>query len=196
MPWYNPDDPKQRNAGLVGLVLLALIYPYNSFYHSGKRAEVTVLQDSLEALEQQNLRAQVLAARGGGQIEETMAEFERHVARLEELIPAGEEVAQLLNDITQRARQVNVRMNDIQPETPEGVGMYERRAYSISFIGEYHNVARLLADIASMPRIVRPVELNVEPYPQPDQFPQFTAPILATFRIETYVLPQGAAGGA
>lgn len=196
MPWYNPDDPKQRNAGLVGLVLLALIYPYNSFYHSGKREEVTVLQDSLEALEQQNLRAEVLAARGGGQIEETMAEFERHVARLEELIPAGDEVAGLINDITTRARQANVRLNDVQPETRESVGMYERQAYSMSFIGEYHNVARLLADIASLPRIVRPIELNVEAYPQPGQFPQFTAPVIATFRVETYVLPQAAAGGA
>lgn len=199
MPWYNPEDPKQRNAGIVGIVLLALIYPYNAFYHSGQRETVATLADSVETLENANTRAQVLAARGGGRIEETMAEYERQVAQLEELIPASAEVSTLLDEINQRARQFNVRPNDLNPETPESVGIYERQAYQMSFVGEYHDVGRLLAEIASLSRIVRPLELSVTAWPQPQQFPQYRSPVLADFRIETYVLPrrvEAPAGGA
>lgn len=193
MPWYNPTDPKQRNAGVVGVVLLALIYPYNQFYHSPRKAELEVLQDSLQTLEQRNLAAQVQAARGGGRIEETMALYERQVAKLEELIPAGEQVAELLDQISQASRQTGIRVDQWTPETPESMGFYDRQALQLSVVGEYHNVARFLADIASLPRIVRPSELHVEAYPQPQAFPQYHSPVLADFRVETYVLPHSEA---
>jgi len=60
-------------------------------------------------------------------------------------------------------------------------------------IGEYHNVARFLTEIASLSRIVTPVELTVEPFQQPTMYPEYVSPILASFRIETYVLPEAAA---
>lgn len=193
MPWYNPTDPKQRNAGVVGLVLIAMVYPYNRFYHSGHTEALAVLQDSLESLETVNLTAQVLAARGGGRIEETMAEYERQAAKLEELIPAGEEVAGLMQDISLQSRIANVRVNDLTPEVPESVGGYELRATQMSVIGEYHDVARFLAAIANLPRIVTPLQLSVEVYSSPEQFPQYEAPVIADFRIETYVLLESSA---
>ena len=79
MAWYNPPDPKQRNALLIAIVLLALIYPFYSFWYKGKREEVANMQQRLETLEGQNRRAQVLAARGGGDLEERMALYERQV---------------------------------------------------------------------------------------------------------------------
>jgi len=66
------------------------------------------------------------------------------------------------------------------------------RSYEMNAIGDYHNVARFLAEIASLPRIVTPVELTVEPFQQPTLYPELEAPVLASFRIETYVLPEAA----
>ena len=137
MPWYNPEDPKQRNAGLAGVLLLASIYLYNMFYHGDQVASLTLLQDSLETLEAENLRAQVLAARGGGQIEETMAEYERQVSKLEELIPAGEDVAGVLQDVQVEARLANVRVDQWTPEIPESVGIYEMRAVAMSAVATF-----------------------------------------------------------
>lgn len=198
MAWYNPSDPKQRNALIVGVILLALIYPFHAFWYKEQRTEVTDMQTRLETLEDQNRRAQVLAARGGGDLEERLALYERQVAKLEELIPAAEEVAGLLDDISVRARQVGVEVNRMVPEPPESGAFYSKTSYDLRVIGEYHSVARFLTEVASLARIVTPVELDIQPYPQPLQFPEYASPIMASFRIETFVLPEStptAAGG-
>jgi Tfp pilus assembly protein PilO len=63
-------------------------------------------------------------------------------------------------------------------------------------VGEYHAVARFLTDVASLARIITPVELEVELYGSPDFFPELESPIQASFRIETYVLPEAVAAPA
>jgi len=189
MAWYNPKDPKQRNSLLVGVALLVLIYPFYAYWYKGAREEVTSMQARLETLEDQNRRAQVLAARGGGDLEERMALYERQVARLEELIPAAEDVAILLDDMNARARQVGVEVNRLLPEPAEAGAFYEKRSYEIAVAGDYHDVGRFLADVASLSRIVTPVELDLQRHPQPQLYAEMDAPVLASFRIETYVLP-------
>ncbi len=193
MAWYNPADPKQRNALIIAVLLLALIYPFYSFWYKGQREEVNAMQARLEALEAQNRRAQVLAARGGGDLEERMALYERQVAKLEELIPAAEEVPVLLDDMSIRARQDDVEMNRLLPEPSEEGAFYSKTSYEVAVAGDYHAVGRFLTDVASLSRIVTPVELDLSPHPQPQLFPEIDSPVLATFRIETYVLPNPAA---
>lgn len=190
MPWYNPSDAKQRNAMLVGVGFLLALYPFNSFWYSGQQEELAASQERLESLETGNRRASVTAARGGGELEELMALYERHVAKLEELIPAGEDLAALIDDVSERARRADVAVNLISPEPAEAGAFYSRKSYQMAVIGEYHAVGRFLTDIASLSRIVTPVEVDLQPFPQPDLYPELESPIVATFRIETYVLPE------
>jgi type IV pilus assembly protein PilO len=189
MAWSNPPVPKQRNSLLVGILLLALIYPFYSFWYKGKREEVVNMQQRLETLEGQNRRAQVLAARGGGDLEERMALYERQVGKLEELIPAAEEVPVLLDDMSVRARQDGVEVTRLLPEPAEASAYYNKTSYEVAVSGDYHAVGHFLTDVASLSRIVNPVELELAPHPQPQLFPEIEAPVLATFRIETYILP-------
>jgi type IV pilus assembly protein PilO len=193
MAWYNPADPKQRNALIVGVLLIALIYPFYSFWYKGQREEVTTMQTRLEGLEDQNRRASVLAARGGGDLEERLALYERQVAKLEELIPAAEEVAGLVDDISVRARQIDVEMARMIPEPAEQGAFYTKTSYELNIVGEYHRVARFLTAVASLSRIITPVEMDVQLFDQPQIYPEYESPVLATFRIETYVLPDAAA---
>lgn len=191
-----PDNPKQKNAMLVGAVLLLALYPFYSFWYSGQREEVDGMQARLETLEANNRRAQVVAARGGGDLEELTALFERHVAALEELIPAAEEVAGLLDDISERARRSGVEQNRFNPEPSEQGQFYNKTSYEMAVVGEYHDVARFLTEIASLPRIVTPVELDLTLFDQVDVYPELESPVLASFRIETYVLPEQTAAPA
>jgi type IV pilus assembly protein PilO len=189
MAWYNPSDPKQRNTGIVGVLLLLSIYPFHAYWYKGQRAEVTEMQTHLETITDQNRRASVLAARGGGDLEERLALYERQVKKLEELIPANEELAALLDDISVRARQVGVETARMIPEPPEAGPFYTKTSYEMNVVGEYHAVGRFLAEIASLSRIVTPVEMDVQLFDQPQIYPDYEAPVLASFRIETYVLP-------
>ena len=193
MAWYNPTDPKQRNWMLGGLVALVLIIPYNMYVLSPRRDANATLQGQVENLETLNRRASVLAAQGGGELQERLALYEAHVARLEELIPAQEEVPGLIDDIQTRARMQSVSANVLEPQPREPGELYDRTSYNMSVVGEYHSVARFLTDVASLDRIVTPAQVEVELYGSPDQYPDLDSPVVATFRIETYVLPDSTA---
>lgn len=193
MAWYNPSDPTQRNWMLGGIVAFALIYPFASFFMTPRNEANDVVRDRLESLQIQNRQAGVILARGGEDLENRMATYERHVARLEELIPAQEEVPALVDDIQARARVSGVEVVGLDPEPTEPAGPYNRTGYQMTVVGDYHDVGRFLTEIASLPRIVTPVQVDMESYVGVSQRADMISPVLATFRIETYVLPDGAA---
>jgi type IV pilus assembly protein PilO len=175
---------------LGGLALLALIIPYN-MYLLGPRQEANAeLQTRVESLETVNRRASVLAAQGGGDLEERLALYEAHVAQLEELIPGREEVPVLLDDIGTRARLMSVDLRELQPQPREPGEHYDRTAYNMAVVGEYHAVARFLTEVASLSRIVTPTQVEVSLFGQPQQYRELESPVQAVFRIETYVLPE------
>jgi type IV pilus assembly protein PilO len=188
-----PDDPKQRNALFIGVIFLLLLYPFYAFYYKGKKAEVDAIQSHLETLQDHNRQAQLLAARGGGDLTKNMALYDRQVKKLEQLIPAEEEVPALVDDISQRAREVGVTLNKISPEPSEAGAFYTKESYQMAVIGDYHPVARFLTAIASLPRIVRPVDVDVQPFSRPQLYPDYESPVIVNFRIETYVLPEAGA---
>ena len=191
MAWYNPTDPVQRNWMLSGIVLLVLIIPFNMYYLTPGQDDNDVIRDRLESLDIQNRQAQVIIARGGvDELRRRMDQYTRHVDRLEELIPGREEVASLLNDIQGQARQTDVDVLGLDPEPPEAAGPYTRTSYQMTVVGEYHDVGRFLTRIASLSRIVTPVELEVTIFGNPQTRPEMEYPVQATFRIETYVLPE------
>lgn len=190
MPWYNPDDPVQRNWMVAGVVLLLSVVPYNMYLLSPRQEANAELQQRVEALETVNRRASVLAAQGGGDLQERLALYEAHVAQLEELIPGREEVPALVDDISSRARLMTVDIREIQPMPREAGEHYDRTAYNMSAVGEYHNVARFLTEIASLSRIVTPTQVEVTLFGTPTQYRDLESPVQASFRIETYVLPE------
>ncbi len=174
---------------LGGIVFLVLIVPFRMYLLAPRQEANAEVQQRVEALEVVNRRAEVLSAQGGGDLEERLALYQRHVARLEELIPAQEEVPVLVDDIMTEARRVDVDVLGLEPQPPEPGEYYDRTAYNLSVVGEYHSVGQFLTQIASLSRIVTPVQVDLTLYPQPQQYPELDSPVIATFRIETYVLP-------
>lgn len=192
MAWYNPTDPTQRNWMVGGLIALILIVPFRMYVWQPIVDDNAVLQGRLEALDAQNRQAGVILARGGADLEARMQLYERHVARLEQLIPAQEEVPALIDDVQLRARDADVLVTGLDPEPTEPAGPYNRTGYSMTVVGDYHNIARFLTEVASLQRIVTPVQLDMQVYQGPNVTSDMESPVQATFRIETYVLPDQA----
>lgn len=192
-----PDDPKQRNALLVGVVLLAALYFFHSYWYSGRAEEVDQMAEHLEQLQDRNRQAQIIAARGGRQLEERMQLYERHVDRLEQLIPAQEEVAALIDNVSRQAVNQRVDLSSLRPASSQAGQFYTRRTFDLTVLGEYHDVARFLTAIASLPRIITPRNLDLTRFGDPRGVSEYQSPVEATFQVETYVLPpQGSAGPA
>jgi type IV pilus assembly protein PilO len=119
-----------------------------------------------------------------------MALFERHVAELEQLIPGSEEVAAVVDQMSQVARDVGVSVTTIRPEASVPGPFYAAQAYQIVVLGEYHDVGRFLSGIASLPRIITPSDVQLEPFDDPSGSLGFDSPVQVNFRIQTYLAPE------
>lgn len=186
-----PEDPKQRNAFLAIFVLLAGMYAFHAYWYTPRAEAADAMQTRLEDLQERNRQAQILAARGGQELRERMRLYERHVARLEQLIPQSEEVPTLINQITDQARRIGVEVTSLDPAGIEPGEYYTRQTYSMGVSGNYHDVAEFLTSIASLRRIVTPINVDIQQAERLSEIHGVQAPVLVTFQIQTYVLPQG-----
>jgi len=193
MAWYNPDDPKQRNWMVGGLAFIAAIFLFRIYLLAPRQEDNAAVLAQVENLETLNRRAAVLAAQGGGDLEARLALYQQHVDKLEELIPAADEVSVLMDDITTRARMVRVDITSLLPQPREPGELYDRTSYDLAAVGEYHAMGRFLAEIASLSRIVTPVQVDIQLHSDASRYPDLQSPIVANFRIETYVLPDPSA---
>jgi len=194
-----PEDPKQQQRLLIGLVPFLLAFGYWYFLQQGFVEEVDTMKTRLENLEASNSQARMLAPQSR-RLEERLAELERHIDRLEELVPRGEEVSGLLDRINERAGEIGVELARFTPGQTDRGAHYNRRTFEMTVHGKYHDIARFLAEIGSLNRIITPLDLSVEPYTLRRNVQQNRndtgQQLEASFLIETYVLPEGAASGA
>lgn len=181
-----PDDPAQQKRVLFGVIPLLILGAYWFFLHGDYRQEVTDMETRLERLETMNGRARVQATQSA-QLEERLQVFERHIERLEHLVPRSEEVSQLLNQIHQRAEQVGVEVAAFRPGQTNVGAHYNRRTFEMTVLGQYHEIGRFLSEVGSLPRIITPIDLTLVANTSRNQ--EDGRLLEASFLIETYVMP-------
>jgi len=190
-----PSDPKQQKAIGGIIAVLALGYAFYTYWYTPKSDEVDQMEGRVQQLETRNRQAQIQAARGGTDLEERNALYERHVMKLEELIPQTEEVPELIETINRAARSTGVNVSGMTPEPQQPGEFYVKQGWGLQVIGEYHDVGRFMTSIASLPRIITPVDVEISTYNQPPGVGlDYESPILVNFRIELYVLPEQTEG--
>ena len=184
-----PQEPRQQKALVAILVAAAGFYLFFDYWRAPNLEVLVQEQERLERLESQNRAAQVRALQKE-RLEQQAAVYERYVRRLEQLVPAEEEVPALLRDITAEARRLNVDLNLIEPQADQPGAYYTKTAYTMRVIGEYHDVGRFLTTIASLPRIITPVNVAMEVF-ENDDLLEYDSGVAVEFEIETFVLPSG-----
>jgi type IV pilus assembly protein PilO len=186
-----PQDPKKQKAVVAVVLLLGALYGFHTYWYTPRAEEADVLRDRVDQLTNRNRNAQIAAARGGADLEARIALYQGHMGALEQLIPANEEVPQLMRTISGQARAAGVSLSALEPEADEPGEHYTKLTWRVSAFGEYDNLGRFLTQIASLPRIATPLDLELGPYPAPSGAPaEYENPVLASFRIQLYVLPQ------
>ena len=183
-----PSDPARRGAILCAFLAVSGLY----FVHTYVSAPMVERSQSdrlrLERVEESNRGAARIAEQGDSELEERLAVYRDHIVRLEALIPADEEVAALLDAISDEERRAGVEMTMMRPEPVEPGDYYDRLSYQVTVRGGYHAVGSFMASIASLERIVAPGDLIITPVDPPfGDDGEAAGTILASFRIRTYV---------
>lgn len=184
-----PADPKGRRNALVLMLALvvAATYVAKTYVLDGRAETITTAESQLATLESQNRRSRALAARRDD-LNARMAIQERQLQVFEEFIPESEEVPELLDAISTEARLTGVELSRIRPQAVEAGEFYMKQTWELSVLGEYHDVGRYLARIASLPRIIKPTSVQISVAPRSRATRDMEAPLEVSFNIETFVL--------
>ncbi len=207
------DNPKAAPA--IGLMMAGLL---GYMFYSGevvkqigidgvavKKEQIKSVQDSINFLESQTDSVKRDLARGT--IEDFKNKIESHrgtLTVLRQLVPERNEVPNLLDDISTRAKIRGVNLAEVVPQpVAAGPAPFDTYAYKLAVIGRYDQIGEFLSDIASLRRIIVPYDVTVlsAPAAQAKALGDDNKAMLeAKFQIRTYVkggtpTPEGGQGG-
>lgn len=161
---FPPKSQREQVMTLVTIVALALVALYWNFVYSPKGEELAALTLRADTLEFRNNDARTELANGN--VEAIKAEGERSARDLEvmrQLVPTGNEVPALLEQVSTAARRVGLDLSTVEPEPVIEGDQFDTYRYKISVNGGYHAVAEFLTNVGSLTRIIAPVNLALAP---------------------------------
>lgn len=152
------------------------------------------LQNQIDSLDNQVKAAQRVVRQGTvAQLERRLAEYRASLDLMRQLVPNGEEIPNLLDDISSRAKIRGAEVVNFQPSPLESGSPFDTKRARLVVKGEYDQLGEFLADIASLPRIIVPYDIKIERVtgPTADSARVRRGVLLqASFQIRTYVKPQ------
>ena len=124
---------------------------------------IVARQKSIDSLVAMTDSAKRLLATGS--VEDLRRRLEGYRGSLEllrTLVPDRNEVANLMDEISTRAKIRGVMVANFQPLPPEpGPAPFETYKYQYSVVGRYDQLGEFLSDVASLQRIIVPVDLTL-----------------------------------
>jgi Tfp pilus assembly protein PilO len=130
---------------------------------SAQKEQAVAMQDTLTTLEAQIDSAKRELARGTA--EDVRKKLEAHrasLALLRRLVPERNEVPNLLDDMSTRAKIRGVTLAQVVPlPVEDGPVPFNTYKYQISVVGHYDQIGEFLSDVASLQRIIVPQDVDV-----------------------------------
>ena len=185
-----PTNRRDQILAGIGLAAVALVVVFYMYVWQPKKEELATSQLRLDSLQVINQRAKAELAQG--KTAELKVEAERlsqDLAVMRLLVPTGNEVPALLDQVSTAARRVGLDIADVQPLPSLAGDQYEAFKYRLSVRGRYHQIATLLTNIGTLQRIVAPINVTLTPAAaDPRAAKRDKAQNLdARFEIQTYV---------
>lgn len=169
------------------------------FVYSPKSEQLATVATHVDSLDAGNQRAKSQLARGD--VATIRAESQRLRANLElmrTLVPASNEVPALLDQVTTAARRAGLDFNLIEPEPVIQGEQFDTYRYKLRAVGSYHEIGAMLTNVASMTRIVAPLNLQLTlsntPAAAKNASPDKVM-LNAAFEIQTYAVKTVGDGG-
>ena len=184
----NQRDQIMLAVGVAGL-LGAVAFWY--WRYSPNEATLDTTRAHIERLDVSNQKAKAIMARGS--VDQLQAESKRLEANLDlmrTLIPAGNEVPALLDQILGAARRTGLEFSSFAPTATVQGESFDTYRFRMSVPGSYHQIGELLAAIGSLRRVIVPVNVSLTASTtsaaranRPDE-----RILTANFDIQTYVV--------
>jgi type IV pilus assembly protein PilO len=168
-----PSNSRDKKMLMYAIVPLALAIAYWYLLWNPQNVALHETQSHVDSLLVINQRAQ----------------YAQDLEVMRQLVPTGNEVPALLEQVSTAARRVGLDIADVQPLPQLAGDQYDAYKYRMSVKGSYGQIALFLSNVGSLQRIVAPVNLSLIPSsndPRARKEPRMQ-PLDARFEIQTYV---------
>ena len=185
-----PQSPRGQKLFVIGFLAVALAVAYQQLVWTPKNVDLNTIEVRLDTLDSLNRLSKIDVAKGSASKMKAEADaFGRELEVLRHLVPTKNEVPALLESVSTAARRAGLELSDVQPDGNIEGDQFDTYRFKIGVTGPWHQVAEFLTNVASMQRIVSPINLTLtatsrvgERRPKKDE--QF---LDARFGIQTYV---------
>lgn len=182
-----PTNQRDQIKAATAIAAIALIVAYYMLVWSPKRDTLLVQQTRVDSLQAMNRQVKAEASRGSvKQLKAQARLYAEDLESMRHLVPTGNEVPALLDEISTAARHAGLDISDVVPEGVTPGDQFDTYRYKIGVTGPYHQVGQFLANVGSLQRIVAPINLSLLPASQASRRKD-QALLDAKFEIQTYV---------
>jgi type IV pilus assembly protein PilO len=187
---------KQRDQILLVVIMLSVgaIGGFFMYLYEDRAQEISTLDTHVAALDSLNERVRQDVRRGTVEkVKKDAARFEKDLDVLAQLVPSTNEVPTLLDQVSTAARRAGLELQDVAPAGPQPGEDFDTYKYKLGVVGGYHAIAQFLTNIATLDRIVAPMNLSLMVTPQKGEKRARAGESLldAKFDIQTYVAHAG-----
>ena len=189
-----PKNPRDQKMVAVAVVAFALAALYWNFVWSPRHTQLVELSVRLDTLDSQNAQSRARIAQGtAADLEAEAVRYGRDLEVMRLLVPTGNELPSLLEQVSTAARREGLDIASVEPQPIVHGEMFDTYRYKVSITGGYHALAEFMTNVGSLQRIVTPVNVSLGISTNKNinavkLAPAGTAPVESKFEIQTYVI--------
>ncbi|MBI1808775.1 MAG: type 4a pilus biogenesis protein PilO [Gemmatimonadetes bacterium] len=181
----------QRDQLMVAIAVLAIAGAgaYWYFVYDPKTADVAKVAMHVDSLDIANQKAKAQMAKGTITTIKAEADaYRQNLDVMRTLVPAQNEVPSLLEQVSTATRRVKLDIGSVEPEPLIEGEMFDTYRYKLKVTGTFDQIGNVLTNIASLNRVVAPINLQLDLPTAAVKAAPGTQPLAATFEIQTYVV--------
>jgi len=188
LPWW-------AQIGAFVAVSALAVFGFWKFYVSEMQADIDARQTRLTAL-RGDITKGVATARRLPQFQSEVAELERRLENLRDVLPEQKDVADILRRVQGLATQSNLNIQRFTPQEPKQEALYAALPFKQRAEGTYHSLGLFFDRISKFPRIINVGEIIIKPRQVQDATASVEAECVATtFVLQESKAPTGGRGG-
>jgi type IV pilus assembly protein PilO len=155
---------RQRDQILLMVIVLSVgaIGGYFMYMYGDKAQEISTLDTHVAALQTMNDKVKAdIKAGAFDRARKDALRYEKDLTLLSRLVPSSNEVPALLDQVSTAARRAGLELQDVAPAGPQPGEEFDTYKYKLGVLGGYHEIAQFLTNIATLDRIVAPMNVNL-----------------------------------
>ena len=147
-------DFSDQKTQIILVIILAVaggIYAWFTYIYSPKNAEIATLQEEIATFETDIQRFQITASQAD-EVAANLADAQRRWAAILTQFPTEMRENEVLSNMSLAEENSNLFLTNLTPGERRVHELYIEQDYNVRLLGEFQQLGRYIADLASMPR--------------------------------------------